>query len=61
MDDSERLAHDLANAVSIALANVEGMADGIVQTTPARLEAIAESLRRARDLIEQLRARDARS
>lgn len=61
MDDSERLAHDLANAVTIALANVEGMSDGIVQPTPQRLEAVAESLRRARDLIAQLRARDARS
>lgn len=61
MDDSERLAHDLANAVTIALANVEGMSDGIVEPTAQRLEAVAESLRRARDLIAQLRARDARS
>jgi len=31
------------------------MIDGIVPATPARLEAVAESLRKARDAVEALR------
>ncbi len=63
MEPAEHTLHELGNAVAIALANLEGMADGIVETTPARLESAASSLRRAGELIERLRsvARDARS
>lgn len=54
MNERERVRHDLANAVGIALALVEGMEDGVVAATPERLEAVAQSLRRARDLIAEL-------
>jgi hypothetical protein len=55
MDDENHLRHDLGNLLGIALANVEGMADGIVPATPERLLSVAESLRRARDTLERLR------
>jgi malonyl CoA-acyl carrier protein transacylase len=54
VNENQRVKHDLRNAVAIGLANLEGMADGIVAATPERLEAVAESLRRARDLIDRL-------
>jgi hypothetical protein len=50
----EDLKHELGNAIGIALANLEGMIDGIVDTTPARLETVAASLRRAGALIARL-------
>ncbi len=55
MQHGEKVRHDLGNLLGIALANVEGMADGIVPATPERLEAVAESLRKARDAVEALR------
>ncbi|MGB6985968.1 MAG: hypothetical protein WBD74_08375 [Candidatus Aquilonibacter sp.] len=55
MQHEEKVRHDLGNLLGIALANVEGMADGIVPVTPERLEAVAESLRKACDVLEQLR------
>ena len=63
MNDSQQAHHELGNAIGIALANVEGMIDGIVEPTPARLEAVAASLRRAGALIARLSdaARDERS
>jgi hypothetical protein len=36
----------LRNLVAVALANVEGMVDGIVPPTPARLENVAERISR---------------
>ncbi|HTX55715.1 MAG TPA: hypothetical protein VMD47_01290 [Candidatus Acidoferrales bacterium] len=53
----DKLRHDLSNLLGVALANVEGMADGIVPVTPERLEAVAESLRKACDAVETLRGR----
>lgn len=50
--------HDLANAMSIALANLEGMADGAVSTTPARLNNVCETLRGIRGLLDRLRGTD---
>jgi hypothetical protein len=50
-----RVRHDLANTMSIALANAEGMADGAVRVTPARLSNICQALRSARGLLESLR------
>jgi hypothetical protein len=44
--------HDLGNLLSIALANVEAMVDGLVVPTPERLEAVADALRRAAGLID---------
>ena len=41
------MRHELGNLLAVALANVEGMIDGLVDPTPARLEALADALRRA--------------
>jgi hypothetical protein len=51
----ERIRHDLGNLLGIALANVEAMIDGIAPPTTARLETIANSLRRAREALLALR------
>ena len=51
----DNLRHDLGNLLGVALANVEGMIDGIVPTTKERLEVIAESLRRSAALVASLR------
>ncbi len=48
----ETVRHELGNLLAVALANVEGMADGLVAPTPARLEAVADALRGARDLLQ---------
>ncbi len=53
--ETNNLRHDLGNLLGVALANVEGMIDGIVPTTPERLEVIAESLRRSAELVASLR------
>ena len=45
------LRHELGNLLAVALANVEGMVDGLVSPTPDRLEAVADALRRSRDLL----------
>lgn len=46
------LRHELGNLLAVALANVEGMIDGLVAATPDRLEAVADALRRSRDLLQ---------
>jgi hypothetical protein len=51
--------HELGNLLAIALANVEGMIDGLAQPTGTRLEAVADALRRARALLQQPGERDA--
>jgi hypothetical protein len=45
--------HELGNLLAIALANVEGMIDGLAQPTSERLEAVADALRRARALVQR--------
>jgi hypothetical protein len=55
MADNSTVRHDLGNLLGVALANVEGMIDGIVPTTKDRLEIIAESLRRSAALVASLR------
>jgi hypothetical protein len=50
----ERIRHDLGNLLGIALANVEAMIDGIAPPTTVRLEAVANSLRRAREALLEL-------
>ena len=52
--------HELDNLLSIALANVEGMIDGIVAPTAPRLESVAEALRKACQLIKQASEGDVR-
>ena len=45
------MRHELGNAITIALANIEGMADGAVPVTPKRLQNVCEALRRAQGLL----------
>jgi hypothetical protein len=52
--DSKSARHELGNLLGIVLANLEGMVDGIVPPTNDRLEALAESVRRSRDLLREL-------
>ncbi len=52
---TNNLRHDLGNLLGVALANVEGMIDGIVPTTKERLEVVADSLRRSAELVARLR------
>ncbi len=49
----DRLRHELRNQIGIALANIEGMIDGLVPPTPSRLEAVANALHEAGKLLEQ--------
>ena len=51
MQGPDDVRHELGNLVAVALANVEGMIDGLVAPTPERLEALADALRRARALM----------
>ena len=48
---SDEVRHELGNLLAVALANIEGMIDGLVAATPARLESVADALRRARELL----------
>jgi hypothetical protein len=52
MRRSDQTSHELGNLLAIALANVEGMLDGLVDPTPSKLEALADALRSARDLLQ---------
>lgn len=54
---SDEMRHELGNLLAVALANVEGMIDGLVDATPARLESVADSLRRASGLLQSSDAR----
>ena len=47
--------HELANLVSIALANLEAIADGTLARTPQRLYNICGALRDAGRLLEEMR------
>ena len=54
---TDETRHELGNLLSVALANLEGMADGLVEPTQSRLESLADALRRARDLLGREDAR----
>jgi signal transduction histidine kinase len=47
--------HEIGNALSIAQANLEGMADGVVPFTPARVESVLNSLKAAGLRLDDLR------
>jgi len=47
----DEVRHELGNLLAVALVNVEGMIDGLVEPTPARLESLADALRRASALL----------
>lgn len=51
--EQERRLHDLRNLLSIALANLEAIVDGVVAPAPARLDATATALRRAIAIIDE--------
>ena len=51
MQRGDETRHELGNLLAVALANVEGMLDGLVEPTLPRLEAVADALRRARELL----------
>ena len=53
MQRKDEARHELGNLLAVALANVEGMLDGLVDATPSRLEALADALRRARELLQR--------
>ena len=44
--------HDLANLVSVAIANLEAMADGALGATPDRLNNVCEALKNASKLLQ---------
>jgi len=51
MQRGDEARHELGNLLAVALANIEAMIDGLVETTPSRLEGVADALRRARDVL----------
>ena len=57
MQRSDQARHELGNLLAVALANVEGMLDGLVPATAPRLESLADALRRARDILQREDAR----
>jgi hypothetical protein len=53
VQQSDDARHELGNLLSIALANVEAMIDGLVAPTTSRLESVADALRKAYKLVKQ--------
>ena len=53
MQNSDDARHELGNLLGIALANVEGMIDGLIAPTTSHLESVADALRRACKLVKQ--------
>jgi len=51
------IVHDIRNHLAIAVANVEAIADGKLEATPKRFEAILESLRTVDALVSGLSLR----
>lgn len=45
--------HEIRNYLAIAIANVEGFRDGIVEPTPARLDAVLQALGEIEVLLAQ--------
>jgi hypothetical protein len=56
--ERQRHEHEIANLLSIALANVEAMVDGALGTTPERLENVCQALRDAREHLDKLQDED---
>ena len=48
------IVHDIRNHLAIAVANIEAIADGKLEATPKRLEAILEALRAVDALVSWL-------
>ncbi len=47
--------HEIGNAIAIAQANLEAMADGVLEATPARLESIVVALSGVGEILDDLR------
>jgi len=45
------IIHDIRNHLAIAVANIEAIADGKLEATPKRLEAILDALRTIDSLV----------
>ena len=45
------LVHDIRNHLAIAMANIEAIADGKLEPTPKRFEAILDALRTVDSLV----------
>lgn|GEM_PF-1619583 len=45
--------HDVRNQLAIAIANVEGFRDGIIEPTPARLDSVLQALGEIEILLNQ--------
>jgi len=54
MQRRDRARHELGNVLGIVLANLEGMADGIVEPTKERLESLARSIRKSKEILLEL-------
>lgn len=60
MRQPQETGHDVKNLLGIALANVEAMIDGVMPPTTSRLQAIAQALRKAGDLLQEERSSEPR-
>lgn len=49
------IVHDIRNHLAIAMANIEAIADGKLEATPKRFEAILDALRTIDSLVGGLR------
>ena len=45
--------HEIRNHLAVAIANVEGFRDGIIEPTPARLDAVLQALGEIEVLLAQ--------
>jgi hypothetical protein len=45
--------HEVRNHLAVAIANVEGFRDGILEPTPARLDAVLQALEEIEVLLAQ--------
>ena len=50
-DALSSMRHEIANAITVALANLEGMVDGAVAVTPKRLQNVCQALQRAQGFL----------
>lgn len=50
-----RVVHELRNHLAVAVANVEAFRDGVLDPTPARLDAVLQALRAANTLLNEIR------
>jgi hypothetical protein len=49
-----QIVHDIRNHLAVAVANVEGFRDGVIEPTPQRLEAVLDSLARVESMLASI-------